>query len=388
MNIVKNFKNLFFKKTATPVSTLQLVTEQGNGFYSWNGDIYKSDIVCGCIRAFYKAVIKLQAQHIRKTGNKIFINPEPYIKFLLEEPNPLMTGQKLLEKLAIQYKLNNNAFACILRDDMGFATEIYPMPAVGAEALYAEDNSLWLKFILKNGKIVVFPYSDIIHLRQDFNNNDIFGDSPVETLRPLMEIVTTTDQGIVKAIKNSGVIKWLLKVKQMMTDDDLTKYVSKFNKNFLSVESAGEGGAAAVDSKADIQQVDPKDYVPNSSQMEKTTQRLYNFFGVNQKIIQRSFNEDEWNAYYEGEIEPFAIEFGEELTRKLFTRRERSSGNKIILSGTSLTCASMTTRLNLMQMVDRGGLTPNEWRAVLNLAPIEGGDEPIRRLDTAPIKKG
>ena len=105
-----------------------------------------------------------------------------------------MTGQKLLEKLAIQYKLNNNAFARILRDDMGFATEIYPMPAVGAEALYAEDNSLWLKFILKNGKIVVFPYSDIIHLRQDFNNNDIFGDSPVETLRPLMEIVTTTDQ--------------------------------------------------------------------------------------------------------------------------------------------------------------------------------------------------
>lgn len=176
------------------------------------------------------------------------------------------------------------AFACILRDNMGFATEIYPMPAVGAEALYAEDNTLWLKFTLKNGKVVVFPYSDIIHLRQDFNNNDVFGDSPVETLRPLMEIVTTTDQGIVKAIKNSGVIKWLLKVKQMMTDDDLTNYVAKFNKNFLSVESAGEGGAAAVDSKADIQQVDPKDYVPNSSQMENTTQRIYNFFGVNQKI--------------------------------------------------------------------------------------------------------
>ena len=97
---------------------------------------------------------------------------------------------------------------------------------------------------------------------------------------------------------------------------------------FLVSKVRGEGGAAAVDSKADIQQVDPKDYVPNSSQMEKTTQRLYNFFGVNQKIIQRSFNEDEWNAYYEGEIEPFAIEFGEELTRKLLPDENAAAETK------------------------------------------------------------
>ena len=382
MNVINKFKNFFTKKV---VSTVVLVTEHGNGFYRWNGNIYKSDIVCACIRPFYKAVGKMQAQHIRSNGKDIVVNPEAYIKFLLEEPNPLMTGQKLLEKMAVQYKLNNNAFACILRDEFGFATEIYPLPATGAEALYSEKNELWLKFVLKNGKVVKFPYTDIIHLRQDFNENDVFGDSPVQALEPLMEIVTTTDQGIVKAIKNSSVIRWLLKVKQMMTNDDLTKYVANFNKNFLSVENSGAGGAAAVDSKADVEQVDPKDYVPNSSQMEKTTQRIYNFFGVNQKIIQRNYTEDEWNAYYEGEIEPFAIEFGEELTRKIFSRRERSCGNKIILSGTLLACASMATRLNLVQMVDRGSMTPNEWRITLNLGPIEGGDKPIRRLDTAVV---
>lgn len=36
-------------------------------------------------------------------------------------------------------------------------------------------------------------------------------------------------------------------------------------------------------------------------------------------------------------------------------------------------------------MVDRGAMTPNEWRATLNMAPIEGGDEPIRRLDTQVV---
>ena len=45
---------------------------------------------------------------------------------------------------------------------------------------------------------------------------------------------------------------------------------------------------------------------------------------------------------------------------------------------------SMTHKLALVAMVDRGAMLPNEWRQVLNLAPIEGGDVPIRRLDTAP----
>lgn len=36
-------------------------------------------------------------------------------------------------------------------------------------------------------------------------------------------------------------------------------------------------------------------------------------------------------------------------------------------------------------MVDRGAMTPNEWRETMNLAPIEGGDQPIRRLDTQVV---
>ncbi|MCF0126956.1 MAG: phage portal protein, partial [Pseudobutyrivibrio sp.] len=61
--------------------------------------------------------------------------------------------------------------------------------------------------------------------------------------------------------------------------------------------------------------------------------------------------------------------------------------NYIILESNKLQYASIGTKLNLVQMVDRGAMTPNEWRAVLNLAPIEGGDVPIRRLDTAEVSQ-
>ena len=117
-------------------------------------------------------------------------------------------------------------------------------------------------------------------------------------------------------------------------------------------------------------------------------QRLYEYFGENEKIIQSSYTENEWNAFYESEVEPPMIDFANELSRKIFTREERGFGNKIIVEASNLQYASMQTKLALCQMVDRVAMTPNEWRETLNKSPLPGGDEPIRRLDTAPISEG
>lgn len=370
----------------SPTATrLKMVVQQGAAFYAWNGKMYDSDIVRSCVRPFYKSIGKLTAKHIIDSGKDIKINTEPYIKILLEEPNPYMTGQVLQEKLAIQLKLNNNAFAYISRDDNGYANEIYPIPCVGAEAIYLQDGSLDIKFTLKNGSILQFTYEDIIHLRQDFNEDDIFGTSQIKAITSLMNIVTTTDQGIVNAIKNSAVIRWLLKFNQTLRPEDITENTRKFAESFLDTEKNGTG-VAGVDAKADAIQIKQEDYVPNSSQMDRTTVRLYNLFGTNEKIVQSRYNEDEWNAYYESEIEPIAIQLANEYSRKLFSRRERAFGNKIVFESSSLQYASMSTKLQLMQMVDRGAMTPNEWRKVMNLGPIEGGEKAIRRLDTAVVK--
>ncbi len=101
--------------------------------------------------------------------------------------------------------------------------------------------------------------------------------------------------------------------------------------------------------------------------------------------MQSAWTEDEWTAYYEAEIEPLAIQFGDVYTVRLFSRRERGCGNKIIFEASNLQCASLKTKLEFLAMVDRGAMTPNEWRAVMNLAPVEGGDKPIRRLDTQVV---
>lgn len=373
------------------ISTVQLMQEQGTRYMAWHGGLYDADVVRACIRPKAKAVGKLVAKHIRESiaedgSRSITVNPAPGIRRLLEEPNPYMTGQVMQEKLATQLCLNNNAFALIVRDDMGLPTGIYPILPQTAEALYSADGTLMLRMQLPNSKVFTFAYSDIIHLRQDYNEDDIFGTPIGGVLAPLLDVVSTTDQGIVNAIKNSSVVRWLLKFSNPLRPDDLKQQAKDFANNFLATTSGT--GVAAVDSKADAMQIDPKDYVPNAAQMDRTTQRIYALFNTNAKIVDSSRSEDEWNAYFDAEIEPVLKQLGGEYTRKLFTLRERGFGNKIVFEASSWDGASLGTKLNLMQMVDRGALTPNEWRLAFNLAPVPGGDDPIRRLDTAAVKEG
>ena len=384
------FKNLIANiQTSRRVSTVQMVQERGNGFYSYNGKLYQSDIVRACIRPKIKAVGKLTAKHIRETiladSRRLAINPEPYIRFLLEEPNQYMTGQMLQEKLAAQLALNNNAFAVILRDENGFPNAIFPVSAMQADAVYDARGNLYLKFYLLNGRVLTFPYDDVIHLRGDFYENDIFGDTIAPAIVPLMEIVSTTDQGIVKAIRNSAVIRWLLMFTSSMRREDITQRAQDFAESFLDVSNGT--GVAAVDAKAEAKQIDPKDYVPNAAQMDKTTARIYALFNTNQHIVTSNATEDEQSAYFDAEIEPILKQLSGEYTRKLFSRRERGCGNRIAFEATAWDFASTSTKLNLLQMVDRGALTPNEWRRAFNMAPVPGGDKPIRRLDTQPVDK-
>ncbi len=362
---------------------IKMVNTWGEQYYTWNGKLYNSDIVRSCLRPKVKAVGKLVGKHIRDSTEGVKVNPEANIRFLLSEPNPHMTGQQFQEKVANQLCLNNNAFILIIRDGNGKPMQLYPIPCDFCETVYKNDE-LYLRFQYRNGTIKVFPYTDIIHLRQDYNDHDIFGSSPAEALKGMMEVVSTIDQGIIKAIKNSGLIRWLLTFNQSMRKEDIKGYVKEFVDNYLSVDSE-TWGAAGVDSKVTATRIEPKDYVPNALQTKETLNRIYSFFNTNEAIIQSKWTEDQWNAYYEAEIEPVAIQFGQVYSVKLFTRKERGCGNRIVFEASNLQCASLRSKLELLAMVDRGAMTPNEWRETLNMAPIEGGDKPIRRLDTQVV---
>lgn len=280
--------------------------------------------------------------------------------------------------------LTQNLHILILRDENDIPCELFPISCVSATADTDKQGNLYYTFNFPRGKRLSVSDRDIIHIRGDFAFDDIFGTSRAKSLSPLMEVVETTDRGIINAIKNSSVIRWLLKYTTSMRDEDLKTNAQQFADNYLNI-SSDSVGVAAVDAKADATQINAQDYVPNATQMEKTRTRILSLFGMSEKILQSTANEDEENAYYEAEIEPFVKALQEEMTRKLFTRRQRGSGNKISVGSFNLQGASLSSKLQFMNLVDRGALTVNEWRETLGLGPVPGGDNPIRRLDTAAV---
>ncbi len=380
------FEKMFIKKEPTRnYSQYKLLSSSTSTFIPWDGNVYNNDIVRSCIRPKERAVGKLKPLHIRTIENDIVISPNPAIKMLLRFPNEYMSMQKLLEKMINQRELTHNAFAFIQRDALNRPIAIFPIPTSNAELL-EYDGILFLRFQFSTGKRMTVPYDDVIHLRKDYSDNDFYGSSGNSALSNLMQVLDTTDKGIVKSIKNSSIIKWLMKFTQALRKEDQDIQIKQFADNYLDIEK-NEVPIAPVDPRYTIEQVKEDSYIPNGEIMEKYEKRLKNYFGVNDEIINNSFTEDQWNAFYEAEIEPVAKELSDQFTNKLFTKHEIECGNEIIFEASSLEFASMKTKLQLKEMVDRGAMNVNEWRKVMNLGATEFGDEFIRRLDTAPIKE-
>ena len=120
-------------------------------------------------------------------------------------------------------------------------------------------------------------------------------------------------------------------------------------------------------------------------QMKEAYTRIKDFFNTNDHIIQSQWTEDEWNAYFTAEIETVGIQLSQTYSIRLFTRNQRAKGDRIEFTASNMQCASMSTKLAFVSMVDRGALLPDEWRAMMNLPPIPGGDKPLRRLDTEVV---
>lgn len=381
------FRKVFGKKrdNISGYKRFELLSGSNDTFTPWNGKIFDSDIVRAAIRPKVNAVGKLNAKHIRGAGEDMQINPDPRIKEILQRPNQYMSMQDFLMKMTYQREIYHNAFAYVKRDPLGQVEEIYPIPYTQVELL-EHSGEMYAKFRFRTGKSMAVLYEDLIHLRKDFNDNDIFGDSGINSLSNIMEVINTADQGLIKAIKDSNIIRWLLKFNQALRPEDIEEQTKKFVDTYLSIDSK-IGGAVGTDAKADLQQVKPENYVPNAAQTRDHTERLYSYFGVNEDIVQNKYDEDGFNAFYESEVEPILIQLSNAFTDTFFSEREKGFGNEIIFEASNLAYASMKTKLELKDMVDRGALTPNEWRNILNLGPVEGGDKPIRRLDTALVEE-
>ena len=365
------------------LSQLRMLSGYTPIFTPWQGKPYAADVVRAAVDAIARNAAKLRAKHIRRVDGKIVPVGGQIERLLTVRPNPNMNAYDFLYRLITTLMIENNAWAYPVWDGFNLVA-IWPVNCTMAEFLEDDSRSIYVKFCFSNGDSVVLPYTEVIHLRRHYYNNDLIGEKN-DPINSVLSAIHTTNEGLAQAIKTSAHIRGILKFQGMLKPEDIKANRDRFVTEYMTMQNTG--GIAALDSKAEYVPVDIEPKMVNAAQMKELRDAVFRYFGVNEKIVMGNYTEDEYEAFYESVLEPLAIQLSLEFTSKLFTERERGFGNEIIFESNRLQYASMKTKLNLKEMVDRGAMTPNEWREALNLAPIEGGDIPLRRLDMIDATK-
>lgn len=367
------FNMIFGNKNQTNTVTkteLQLLSGYNAKFTTISSNIYDSKVARQCIDRIATHCAKLIPKHIQDSiGNNI----KGEINFLLQnEPNPLMNTYDFIYKTISMLYTDSNAFVYIAKDKEGFITGFYPVLALDYDLLQDRANNLYLKFNFVNGKEYTLPYLELIHLRLFYNKNDIFGTSNKVLLTDI-ESAHTASEGIKNAIKTSNNLKGIIKYDAVLKEKDIKASKDAFVKDFLNLEN--ESGIAAIDGKGDFKEINLKPITLDKDQLERVNYNIFDYFGISEKIVNNSYSSEEWNAFFEGVIEPRAIQMSGAFTNKIFSYKARRNGHKIVFTTNRLQYASLSNKINLIKVAGAFGLlTKDDGREILDMAPL-GGEE-------------
>ena len=369
----------FFKKSRT-VTKAELVNEPVYGFSRYGGDAYSNDIFREAVDAIARNAGKLKGSHIiTYAGSRRESSDGRLNRILQTRPNRYMSAYDFLYKLTTRLFLYNNAFAYLDRDERGNIAAIYPITAAHVNILSDGTGSLFCGFMLRNGREVLLPYDDVIHLRRFYNESEILGEDN-SAIASGIELAQTQNEGIISGIRAGASIRGILSFTQIMSPTKLKEEKDAFVADYL--EMGNEGGVIATDQKMSYQPIDHKPVILDADQSKEIKTKIYNYLGLTESIVNSSYTEDEYAAFYESTLEPIAIALSQEFTAKVFNEREQAFGNSIIFESGRLQFTSNKTKVALIaQLAPYGLLTINQALEILNLPSVVDGDKRLQALN-------
>ena len=358
----------------------QLINSYTNFITNYNAEIYNDLAVRSCVDTIARHVAKLKPVHIIQDENGRNTQKSSINSLLANRPNIYMSTSDFLYKVASQLLYYGNAFVYIQKDNKQNINGFYPIDFTSCE-LKEYDNNLYLKFNFNNAKNIVIPYADIIHIRRNYSTHDLLGQ---DAYKPLLETLTNLSksrQSISNKVENGGKISGILKLSGMVSQSEWKTKAELFADWFKSSTSKS-GGVATIDSTADFIPVSTKAESAEEAQLKYLQSEVYSYFGINEAIVNGSYNETEWQAFYESIIEGIKIQLSQEFTAKVFTEKEKEYGNIIDFNSNRLTYASTTNKVNMVKELGALGLlTTNEARELFDLPPVEDGDKRLVSLN-------
>lgn len=360
------FPKLKEKKEA--MHQLKMLTAYRAAFTSWNGCIYESELVRAAVDAIARNIAKLKVE-VQGSARADLQT------ILRKHPNEWQTWYQFLYRLATIWAIDNTAFIVPVFDKSGDIKGLFPILPRKCEILEFH-GELWLRYEFSHGGRAALPMRECGVMTRFQYEKDFFGSSNA-ALDPTMALIDLQNQGIKEGIKNSATFRFMAQMGNFADDEDIKKERLQFNEDNLK----GEGGLLLFSNRfTNIKQIDAKPFTVDADQMKLIQESVYNYFGVNEKVLQSRAYGDEWSAFYESVVEAFAIQFSEVMTKMLFTDREQANGSLIMATANRLQYMTNADKLSVSaQMLDRGIMSRNEVREIWNLPPIDDGDNYIIR---------
>lgn len=340
-------------------------------FTSFGGGVYESELI--------RAAINARATHISKLKVETYGAAKPALQTKLKNnPNEFQTWSQFQYRLSTLLDVHNTAFICPVFDQFGQISGIYtPLPNRCEIAAY--ESVPYLRYEFSHGEKAAVELSLCGIMTKYQYRNDFFGESN-EALRQTMDLIHIQNQGIEEGVKSAATYRFMAKLSNFAKAEDLAKERQRFTAENFSKDAKGGGLLLFPNTYQDVKQVEVKPWVVDAEQRKAIEANVFRYYGVNDDVLENHFSADNWSAFYEGAIEPFAIQESEVLAKMFFTLRERSQGNGVTVTANRLQYLSNQDKLNVSaQMLDRGIMSINDVRDIWNLPPVEGGDVRIIR---------
>lgn len=335
-------------------------------FHDWHGEIYESELV--------RSAIDARARHISKLKVETVGTANPALQSKMRTgPNQWQTWSQFLYRLSTILDVHNTAFIVPVFDASMIITGYYPVLPRKCELVQYKDE-LWLRYKFNHGENAAVELRKCAIMTHHQYKHDFFGD-PNTALDETMKLINIENQGIEEAVKNSATYRFIAQVNNFSKTEDLAKERKRFSEENLSKEAESGGILLFPNTYANIKQVESKPFTVDAEQMKQISDNVADYFGVNEKVMRNEANGDELDAFFNGAIEPFAIQFSEAMTKAMFSERERALGSYLMATANRLQYMSMTAKVQMaQQMLDRGVMSINEARELFNYAPVDGGE--------------
>ena len=347
------------------MTLFQSLTAYQPVFTNWGGMVYESEIV--------RAAIDARARHISKLKVDVFGTANQSLQAKLRlAPNQFMTWSQFLYRTSTILDVNNTAFIVPVFDDRMVITGVYPVLPTMCNIVEYKDE-LWLRYQFASGQVGAVEYRKCAILTKHQYSSDFFGSSN-NPLRETMQLIHIQNQGIEEGVKNSATFRFMAQLANFSSAEDLKKERQRFTETNLSADSKSGGFLLFPNTYKDIKQIDVKPYAIDAEQMKQIRENVFNYFGVNEDVLQNKAHGESLEGFFDGCIEPFAIQLSEALTMAMFSERERAQGTKIVANANRLQYMSVTQKVQMAkELGDRGAILIDEIRELFNYAPLPDG---------------